>query len=94
MNSGKRTLKNHNIMLKHRGQVAQKKIPFLNYISFSIATQSAPFPETIHKAFLLETVIFSQHSDAVSLAKSKITALAIWPASVLLKTGFSVDSIN
>lgn len=57
-------------MLKHRGQVAPNEIPFLNYISFSIATQSAPFPETIHKAFLLETVIFSQHSDAIGLAKS------------------------
>ena len=61
-------------MFKHRGQMAQEKTPFLKlhfFFSFSIASQSLPFPEIIHKAFLLETVIFSQHNDAISLARNQ-----------------------
>lgn len=59
-------------MFKHRGQMAQQKTPFLQlhfFLSFSIASQSSPFPEIIHKAFLLETVIFGQHNDAINLAR-------------------------
>lgn len=67
-------------------------LPFVLF--FSPAIQSSLFPETPHKEFLLETVIFSQHNDAISLSKYQNQCPSYCPASVLPKKGFSVDSIN